>query len=468
MSIERIASALGLAAAIFAASWGSPAYAQEPEPEAAQEEPRKSSSRFPDDVEGLDEVARQAIAEDNGLRLLQATILLRRQQPYAPRHQVNMVRAYAMLGKPTSAYHYMLQMQQQGLSYDFDQLEETINLHGTEVYDYINDLLIRAGEPAGEAEPAFEIDADHAFPTAIAWDESRERFLVGTARDGALLAVSEAGKAGELIKAEAENGLWAIMDIEVDEKNNRLWISSAAIPQFSGYSSENAGKSGLFEFELDSLKSVGRYLVDGEGGPHVLGPIALDPDGDVYVGDRENATLYIKKAESDRIAPFVAEHELTGFRDVAISPDGTRIYLADNDKGILVIDPESETSAMLEGPDTLNLGGIEGLFHIGSELIIVQPGIQPQRVMALQLDPTGGKVQEVRPMAIALPWFDGPSRGTVRGDSVYYFADAALPEPGTEGEEVTVLRTALDAGKDIVAPDMRKFEEETLSKARDN
>mgnify|MGYP006196815905 CR=1 FL=1 len=67
-----------------------------------------------------------------------------------------MVRAYAMMDKPTSAYHYMLKMQQQGLSYDFDQLEETTNLHGTEVYDYINDLLIRAGNAAGEADPAFE------------------------------------------------------------------------------------------------------------------------------------------------------------------------------------------------------------------------------------------------------------------------------------------------------------------------
>lgn len=457
-----------IAAAGFAIACVMSVQAQESEAAAESEKPRRTSGRFPDDIAGLEEVAKQAIADDNGLRLLQSTILLRRQQPYAPRHMVNMVRAYAMMGKPTSAYHYMLQMQQQGLSYNFDQLEETINLHGTEVYDYLKDLLIRAGQPAGEAEPAFEIKPDHALPSAIAWDESRERFLVGTALEGAVLAVSEDGKARELLAANADNGLWSIMDIEVDEATNRLWISSAAIPQFSGYSEDNAGQTGLFEFELDSLEPVGRYLVDMDGERHVLGPIALDTDGDVYVGDRENAVLYIKKAGSDGIAPFVADLKLSGFRDIAISPDGARIYLSDADKGILVIDPENETAVMLESPDTVNLGGIEGLFHAGSELIIVQSGIQPQRVMALLLDPTGGKVQEVRPMAIALQWFDGPSRGTVRGDSVYYFADAALPEPGAAPKEVTVLRTALDAGDTIVAPDMRKFEEETLSKTRNN
>ena len=459
---------LPIAAAGFAITCLMSVQAQEPEAGAESEKPRRTSSRFPDDVAGLEEVAKQAIADDNGLRLLQSTILLRRQQPYAPRHMVNMVRAYAMMDKPTSAYHYMLQMQQQGLSYDFDQLEETINLHGTEVYDYLKDLLIRSGEPAGEAEPAFEIEPDHALPSAIAWDESRERFLVGTAREGAVLAINENGKAKELLAADVGNGLWSIMDIEVDEANNRLWLSSAAIPLFSGYSDANAGHSGLFEFELDSLEAVGRYLVDRDGEPHVLGAIALDTDGDVYVGDRENAVLYIKKAGSDGIAPFVADQTLSGFRDIAISADGKRIYLADADKGILVIDPENETAVMLEGPDTLNLGGIEGLFHVGSELIIVQSGIQPQRLMSLVLDSTGGKVQEVRPMAIALQWFDRPSRGTIRGDSVYYFADAALPEPGAPPKEVTVLRTALNAGATIVAPDMRKFEEETLSKVRNN
>lgn len=462
------AKMLPIALATLALVCAMPVQAEEADTAAEAEKPRKTSSRFPEDVAGLDEMARQAIADGNGLRLLQTTILLRRQQPYAPRHYVNMVRAYAMMGKPTSAYNYMLEMQQQGLSYDFDQLEETINLHGTEFYDYINDLLIRAGDPAGEAEPAFEIDSDHAYPTAIAWDASREMFLVGTARDGMLLAVSEDGKAKKLLEADEENGLWAIMDVAVDEANNRLWISSSAVPQFGGYSTENAGKAGLFEFELDSLDLVSRHLVIADGGPHVLGPIALEADGDVYVGDQANAVLYRKQSGFKGISPFVADEELNGFRDIAIAADGSRIYLADSDKGILVIDPKNETAVMLEGPETLNLGGIEGLFHAGSELVIVQSGIDPQRVMALKLDASGGKVEEVRPMAIALEWFDGPSTGTVRDESIFYFANAGLPEPGKEGKDVTVLRTALDAGSNIVAPDMRKFEEETLSKARDN
>jgi sugar lactone lactonase YvrE len=374
-----------------------------------------------------------------------------------------MVRAYALMDKPTSAYHYMLKMQQQGLSYDFDQLEETVNLRGTEVYSYLNDLLIRAGEPAGDAEVVFRLGRDFAGPSAIAWDESRKRFLVGTARDGLLLAVSEEGKVDKLLEANEGNGLGSIRDIAVDAPNNRLWLSSSSIQQPSGSAEASPGRSGLFEMELDSLKPVARYELDDDGTQRDFGAVVVAPNGDVFVADRLQAVVYRKPATSDRLAAFVADEGLDGFSDMAISPDGGRLYLSDTSKGVLVVDPENDTAAMLEGPETLNLGRIEAIFHAGRELVIVQAGIDPERLLALQLDASGGKVEEVRPMAIALEVFDGPAPGTIRGESVYYFADA-----GDSAREVTVLRTGLDAGQSIVAPDMRKFEEETLSKARDH
>jgi hypothetical protein len=443
-----------------------PALAQEPVSE--PQKPRKSSGRFPSDVAGLEEMAQASIEEENWIRLLQTTILLRKQQPYELRHFVNMVIASAMLERPTAAYHYMLQMQQQGLSYDFNQLDETVSLRGTEVYDYLSDLLIRAGDPAGEAEAAFELAPDQALPTALAWDSTREKFLVGTAREGVILAVDEKSDSTEILRANEENGLWAVMDVAVDADRNRLWISSAAIPQFTGFKAQDLGKSGLFAFELDSLRLVGTYLPDEVNAPFEFGSIAISPDGDVFVADRQVPVVYRKPADSHVIAPFLADKELNGFRDMAISEQGARLYLADSARGILVIDPENETAVMLDGPETLNLGGIEGMFQVGSELILIQSGIEPQRVLALQLDPSGGTVQEVRPMAIALEWFDRPSGGTLHGEAVYYFANTPSLEQDVTEREVLVLRTDLDAGENIVRPDMKKFEEETLSKARNN
>ena len=123
---------------------------------------------------------------------------------------------------------------------------------------------------------------------------------------------------------------------------------------------------------------------------------------------------------------------------------------------------------MLEHDEKLNLGGIRALFQVGGELLIIQSGIEPQRVMGLLLDPSGGAIQEFRPMAISLESFDQPSAGTFHDEAIFYLADAPLLDSGKKGGDVTVLRTGLDAGQDIMATDMKKFEEETLDKARDH
>lgn len=439
--------------------------------EAAAEEakPRKSTGRFPSDIPGLEAMQQAAVEEENWLRLLQTTILLRKQQPYEPRHYVSMVQASAEMGRPTTAFHYMLQMQQQGLSYDFDQLPATENLRGTEVYIYLNDLLKRAGDPAGEAERVFDVDSKYANPTAMAWDPTREQFLISTAREGELLAMNDKGKAKVLLSAEDIDGMWAIMDVVVDAESNRLWLTSASIPVYEGFSEAEAGRSALFAFELDSLKLIGRYLPDDSAGPFEFGSLVVDGDGTVYVADRSQPLLLRKKADSHIIAPFVKDDVLYGFRDIAISSDGARLYLVDKWKGILVIDPVNETSAMLEGPEDppLNFGGIESVMQVGAELIVIQGGISPQRVMGMLLDPSGGAVKEFRPMAIELEDFDRPSGGIIHDEAVYYFANAPSLDSGAQGGDVTVLRTGLDAGQDIMAPDMKKFEEETLDKARD-
>jgi hypothetical protein len=449
--------------------------AQEQEqPQASGERPAQSShpvrnqgSMFPEDVPGLEEIARTALEEGNGLRYLQAMILLRRQRPYEPEYLYGMVVAYAMLGRSSGAYNYMLEMQQQGLSYDLNASEQTQSIRGSEVYDYLNDLMIKAGEPVGEGEVAFTLAENISMPEAIAWDEGRQSFLVGTLRDGAVIAVDIDGKAKELIRANDENGLWGIRDLLVDNDHGRLWVSSAAVPEFSGFDPSDEGKGAVFEFKLETLELINRYPVPEDGNPHEPGSMALAPGGGIYLADRATPVIFSKTADGDGLAPFLGNTEMVGLRDMVLSSDAGKLYVADIAKGILVVDLENRSSAMLAGPKTLNLGGLSGLVFWQGYLVIVQKDISPERLLRLELDSTGSKVETVRPLAIALQPFDHPGSGTIMGDYIYYFANPRPQSPDKESAPVIVMRTPLDSGNDIVPPDMRKFEEETMSKVRD-
>jgi hypothetical protein len=361
------------------------------------------------------------------------------QRPYEPVYMKRVIEACALLERQRTAYHYMLKMQQQGLAYDFSEVPDAANIRSTELFDYLNDLMIEAGEPAGFAEPVLSVAGSHGTPSALTWDASRDRFLVGTLAKGAILAVGQDGDPEVLIQADVDNGLWAIKGLHADAPNNRLWVSTSAVPAWSEYSPVDRGRTALFEFDLKTLKQINRFNMPPDGAFHDLGALAVTDAGDVYVLDLPTSTVYRKPAEGSVLEPFVGSEEMDSLSGIAVSYDNRRLFVADLYKGVLVIDPVEQTSAMLLGPETLNLGRINSLAYGQKKLFMAQTDISPERLMQLELDEMGTGVGEALPMASALEQFDGPGLVLYKGGFVYYFSDLAAEE----SENYHLVRTAL-------------------------
>ncbi len=428
---------------------------------------KKKKPLFPEDVAGLEEMAGGALEEGNNLRFLQANILLRQKQPQNPDHIVGMAIAYALLEKKNSAYEYIYKLQKMGLSYDFDNVEQMEFLRDTEVYDYLNDLLKRQGQPMGKAETAFTLGEDVVQPVAMSWDSSRDRFLVGTAVDGLILAVDENGNSEEILRATAQNGLWSITGLKVDAARNRLWVSTAALPIFSNFTPTEFGQSAVAEFELDSLDLVERYLAPIDGMRHEFGPIEVTGSGDVYVADRLGPMVFRKATDESALIRFSTHPDMTGFRDMTLGPGGFFLYLTDREKGIIIIDPQEQKAAMLDVPENLNLWGLEGLFSWGESLVVVQSGTNPQRILRLELNAEFGGVTEVQPLAVAQKEFDWPSFGAVKDDELFFFANSNIIDLKAAARPVLVMRTEIDPEDQIVAADLQKFKEEQAQRQQE-
>ena len=412
---------------------------------------------LPENVPALLVKANEAYAAGDYMTFRRAMQKIRSMRPYNSEYMYQLVIAHALLDEKSAAYDLMLRMQQQGLSYDFTATESTRNIRNTEVFDYVNDLMKMAGNPIGEAEAMFTLPADVVMPEAITWDETRQKFLIGAVADGRIVAVGEDGQVEELIKADATNGLWAIFDILVDSARNRLWVTTAASAKFAGFDAIDKGRSALYEFNLETLEMIHRYPVPVDGKPHSLGNMVMNPKGDIYIVDRALPLVYSKPAGEKKLKAMLASREMISMRGIAMQPDGRIMYVADRELGILVVDLEAGRAGKLAVPDTLNLAGIEGLSLWENKLVIIQNGIKPQRVMRLQLDPSGTSVTGVRPLAVALPEFDYPSYGIVRGKDLYYFANSQWGGGKAELKPVTVVRTPLDSSNDLEQPDMRDY-----------
>ena len=372
-------------------------------------------------------------------------------------YMYQLVIAYALLNEKAPAYEMMLGMQQQGLAYDFTASEHTTSIRGTEVFDYVNDLLKIAGNPVGEAEPVFVLPDNVVMPETMDWDESRQKFLIGTVAEGQILAVGKDGQVSELLKASDANGMWAIFDILVDESRNRLWVTSASTPGYLRFDLIDNGRSALFEFDLKTLDFIRRYPVPVDGQPHILGSMVLDPNGGIYIADRAVPLIYSKPAGQDKMRPILILKEMISQRGIAMQPDGRIMYVADRESGIMVVDLEGQQARLLEVPDTLNVGGIDGLYLDNNRLFVIQNGIKPQRVMRLQLDPSGTKVASIAPVAVALPEFDLPSFGTIEGEDLYYFANSQWIDKQGSQKPVAVVRSSLNSTVDLVQPEMEQF-----------
>jgi hypothetical protein len=88
---------------------------------------------------------------------------------------------------------------------------------------------------------------------------------------------------------------------------------------------------------------------------------------------------------------------------------------------------------------------------------MIQNGIKPQRVMRLELDPSGTRVGAVRPLAVAQPEFDFPNFGTLKGNDLYFFANSQSASAMGEAKPVIVVRTAVDSNADLAQPDMLEY-----------
>ncbi len=78
--------------------------------------------------------------------------------------------------------------------------------------------------------------------------------------------------------------------------------------------------------------------------------------------------------------------------------------------------------SLLEHAKNIALLGIDGLYVVGNDLIAIQNGITPRRVVKLGL--AGGTIRSCTVLAANLPDFDEPTLGVVVGKTFRFIANS--------------------------------------------
>ena len=340
---------------------------------------------------------------------------------------------YASQGDKSKTYDLLLKMKEQGYGVDLKDDPRFEKVTGTEAWDYVVQNLQLNLQPFGEGKVAFALPKGDTLIESIVWDPKRQKFLVGSVRDGQIRIVDKKGKMTEFITPADGSGLWSVYAMAVDPARDLLYVSSSSTLYFKGFREEDFNKTGLFKFKLSTGKLLDKVLMPTNDGTHTLSSITVGKDGKVYVADGLRNEIYA--LEGNELKLVIANPKLTSIRGLAVSDDGNTLYFADHALGIFGADLKAGTGFPLAHDTTkLVLGGIEGLYWYDGTLVAIENGMSPQRVIRLHLSKDGKSVSKMIPLDVANPAFDLPTYGTVAGEELFFIANSQKNRYGQYGD----------------------------------
>ncbi|MDH3616921.1 MAG: hypothetical protein OEQ90_10685 [Gammaproteobacteria bacterium] len=338
-------------------------------------------------------------------------------RPGYPGALFNLALAQALDDDPTASLQTLRDLSSVGVDFGVADREEFAGLKDLLDWSEYEAAVRRLYEPIGVAEIVATLDTDDFIPEGIAVD-SDGRFYLGSIHHGDLVRIGESAET----LSTPKNGHWSIFGMRFDEQGG-LWFASAAIPQFAE-AEEDIGDSGLFRYDLASGELSEKALLLSFDDAHVFGDLVLAPGDVIYTSDSLTGILYRYSLES-------ADFQVVVDRNVFVSPQGLVLddtaqflYVADYVGGLYRVRLETGEIDKVTIEANVTDYGIDGLYRYGNELIAIQNGIRPHRVIALTLSDDGLSIIAVRTIASNLDEFDEPTLGLVSGDDFYFVANS--------------------------------------------
>lgn len=390
--------------------------------------------------------ARQAGDDSSFVEHMAAALALR---PGHPGLIYNLAAGRALVGDTARALAGLSTVARMGLALPAWRDDDFAALGELPAFQEVVAALRRNGEPVGSAEPAFTVAGQSTMlAEGIAWDPRDGAFYISGVHSGEILRVRAAdGAMGGASGARAAGtggapagdivvetfvgrspDTWGFMGLVIDAKRRRLWAGTAAMPQFEGLDPDDEGRSAVVVYDLDTGERLG-YHAPPDDAPHALGDLAVGLSGALYASDGAGGAVYqlsdLSPAEGDTpLEALVPAGVMASPQGIAPALDRDVVYIADYGKGIFRVDAAAGEAVKLDQPEGTALLGIDGLVRHGNDLIAIQNGTAPQRILRLALTDDGTAITRVEVLAAALPGWDEPTQGVVVGDRLYFTANS--------------------------------------------
>lgn len=272
-------------------------------------------------------------------------------------------------------------------------------------------------EPAGDSEIALEIPDDGLLPESLVTGADGAMFI-GSVRTGRIV--------NETVETfvTAPGGVYAL-----DIADNVLWAAANSAPPYEN--APNTPAAGLYAYSLKDGAVLHEAMApDGA----LLGDVEIVPAG-IIASDSAIPRLFILHNGSGALQVLAEDTRFVNLQGVAYDVRRKKLYVADYLAGLFAVDIDTGAVNAVANKADAHLGGIDGLYVHRRDLIAIQNGTTPQRIVRLKLDRKGKAVKRLDVLVQNHPSWAEPTNGEVAGDTLSYIATSNWPAYDGDGNE---------------------------------
>jgi sugar lactone lactonase YvrE len=358
----------------------------------------------------------------------------------------NLACARALNGETAASLDALSDVASHRVAMDLGGEKDFDSIRGTDGYRRVVAAMdaLRKERIDGGAAVAFTIPEKVVVPEGVAHDPATKAFFVASVNKGEVFRVAADGRISVFVRPR---GLRSPRGMGVDPKRRTLWVVSESIPHMNGGKDGDPPDSALFAFDLDSGKLRKRYAPPPSEKPAHFDDLGIAADGRVYVNDGFQPRIFTLAPGGDALETWFESEEMGGTQGLAPTPDGRTLYVSDY-RDLWRIDVASKKATRLAPPADLALNGVDGLVFAEDRLVAIQNGIEPNRVIALDLSSDGTGIARSRILVMNHPALDEPTLGTVVDGALYFsannqghlFRDAKKPPKLEDLKDAVVLK----------------------------
>lgn len=331
----------------------------------------------------LDSAIQAHLAGDNAgaIDLLKEA---RGKRPNHPRTLSVLGQLEALDGRTDDALATLAALADLGVTSPISANENYVSLRQEPKFQTLAERFKAADGARGDASLISTLPEKIALVESVALDVASGDLFVSSIVERRIMRLSSDGGLEEFASA-ASHGLWSVTGLKIEDETHTLWAATAATEFTPGLVDNELGASGVFAFDIGSGELIHKFILQ-DGDTHWFGDLVLTSNGNLFVSDSMTPTLYFVDVEQGEILPFVSNRNFASLQGLDMSKDGTTLFLADYATGLFKVDLISKhVSPLVPGPGVVPYG-VDGLYVHESDLIAVQNGTAPQRVVRISLN----------------------------------------------------------------------------------